>query len=43
MKYVCTICQFVYDEDKEGKKFEELAEDWRCPICNAEKSMFEAQ
>ncbi len=27
-KYVCTVCQWVYDEEKEGVKFEDLAADW---------------
>jgi len=42
-KYVCTVCQWVYDEEKEGVKFEDLAEDWVCPICGVEKDMFELQ
>lgn len=41
MKYVCTICQWVYDEEKEGTKFADLPEDWTCPICAAEKDVFE--
>lgn len=40
-KYVCTVCQWVYDEEKEGIKFEDLADDWVCPICGVEKDMFE--
>ena len=40
MKYVCNVCQWIYDEEKEGKKFEELPEDWVCPICGAGKEMF---
>ena len=39
-KYRCTVCNFVYDEDIEGKKFEELPDDWRCPVCNSPKSLF---
>lgn len=42
-KYVCTVCQWVYDEEKEGTKFEDLPADWTCPICGVEKNMFEAQ
>ena len=41
MKYTCTLCDWVYDEEKEGKKFEELPEDYVCPICGADKSVFE--
>ncbi len=40
MKYVCNVCQWIYDEEKEGKKFEELPEDWVCPLCGAGKEMF---
>lgn len=42
-KYVCTVCQWVYDEEKEGVKFEDLADDYTCPICGVEKEMFEPQ
>lgn len=36
----CTVCGYVYDEAKEGKKFEELPDDWKCPVCNAPKDAF---
>jgi rubredoxin len=47
-KFECTVCGFVYDEDKgdpesgipPGTKFADLPADWVCPICGAEKSMF---
>lgn len=39
-KYRCTICNYIYDEEKEEKKFSELPDDWRCPVCNALKSDF---
>ncbi len=39
-KYRCTVCNYVYDEAKEGKTFRALADDWRCPVCNAAKEMF---
>ena len=39
-KYRCTVCNYVYDEEKEGKKFSELPDDWRCPVCNAPKTVF---
>lgn len=41
MKYVCRICGYIYDEEKMGKKFSELPDDWECPICGAPKSQFE--
>ncbi|ODS37696.1 MAG: pyruvate dehydrogenase [Candidatus Altiarchaeales archaeon WOR_SM1_86-2] len=39
-KYRCTVCNYIYDEEKEGKRFTELPEDWRCPVCNAPESAF---
>ena len=39
-KYVCNVCGYVYDEDTEGKKFEELGEDWVCPLCSVDKTNF---
>lgn len=40
MKYVCGTCGYVYDEEVEGTSFEELPEDWVCPLCGAKKSEF---
>ena len=39
-KYVCELCGYIYDEEAEGTKFEELPEDWVCPLCGASKDMF---
>jgi rubredoxin len=47
-KYVCDICGYVYDPsagDSENgidpdTPFEELPDDWTCPICGAEKADF---
>ena len=39
-KFRCTVCNYVYDEVKEGKKFTELLKDWLCPVCGASKSLF---
>lgn len=40
-KYVCVICGYVYDES--DGKWEDLSDDWVCPVCGAEKSDFEKQ
>ncbi len=40
-KYECTICGYIYDDAKESVKFEDLPDDWTCPICGAPKSVFE--
>ncbi|MEF8848491.1 MAG: flavin reductase [Candidatus Thermoplasmatota archaeon] len=50
-KYVCTVCGYVYDPEKgdpdngiePGTKFEDLPDDWVCPVCGAEKEAFEKQ
>jgi pyruvate oxidase len=39
-KYRCTVCNYIFDEEKEGYKFDELPENWRCPVCNSPKSTF---
>ena len=39
-KYKCQLCGHIYDEEKEGVKFEDLPDDWKCPMCFAPKSMF---
>jgi pyruvate oxidase len=39
-KYRCTVCNYVYDEEKEGIKFSDLPDSWRCPVCNSPKSVF---
>ncbi len=49
MKYVCTICGYEYDEEVGAEdlgiapdtKFEDLPEDFACPLCGAGKEVFE--
>jgi rubredoxin len=36
----CAVCGYVYDEAREGKKFEDLPDDYKCPVCNAPKEAF---
>lgn len=48
-KYVCTVCGYVYEPEKgdpdsgikPGTPFEQLPDDWVCPVCGADKSAFE--
>ena len=40
MKYKCNVCGWIYDEEKEGTKFDELPNDWICPVCGVGKDMF---
>jgi len=42
-KYTCPICGYVYDEEQEGVPWDDLPDDWACPICDAEKSTFEGE
>lgn len=47
-KYVCEVCGYVYDEEKgapdngiePGTKWEELPEDFVCPLCGVGKDEF---
>ncbi len=41
MKYICSVCGYVYDEEKEGVKWDDLPEDYKCPLCNVGKEYFE--
>jgi len=49
--YVCVICGYVYDEavgDPDnglapGTKWEDVPEDWLCPLCGATKEEFNEQ
>ena len=43
MKYECSVCAHVYDEDAEGTPWGDLPDDWVCPICGAEREFFESQ
>ncbi|MBW2502602.1 MAG: rubredoxin [Deltaproteobacteria bacterium] len=50
-KYVCTVCGYVYDPavgDPEGDiapgtAFDDLPDDWVCPVCGADKDQFEPE
>lgn len=39
-RHKCLACGFVYDDADELINFEDLPDDWTCPICGAEKSDF---
>lgn len=50
-KFVCTVCGFVYDPAEgypeagiaPGTKWEDVPEDFVCPLCGVGKDMFEAE
>jgi len=37
----CAACKWLYKDHKEKIKFEDLPDDWKCPVCNAGKDVFE--
>ncbi|SNB46924.1 rubredoxin [Geobacter sp. DSM 9736] len=50
-RWVCTICQYVYDPaagDPDngvapGTAFEDVPQEWVCPVCGAGKDVFEQE
>jgi len=38
--YKCKVCDYLYDEEKEGMRFDDLPDDWVCPVCGSPKSYF---
>ena len=48
-KYRCVICDYIYDPElgdpdsgiEPGTAFDDIPEDWVCPLCGADKSNFE--
>ena len=50
-KYVCNVCGWEYDPSvgdpdhgiAPGTAFEDLPEDFVCPVCGADKDAFEAE
>jgi len=50
-RYVCQVCGYVYDPVQgdpdngiaPGTGFEDLPDNWVCPVCGAEKSDFEKE
>lgn len=48
-KYICTVCDWVYVPEigdpehgiAPGTKFEDIPDDWVCPLCGVGKEDFE--
>ena len=41
-KYVCKVCGYVYDPaNNNNVAFEDLPDDWTCPMCGVGKDQFE--
>lgn len=47
-KYQCSVCGYIYDPEKgdsdggikPGTRFEDIPDDWTCPVCGASKDQF---
>jgi len=50
-KYICSVCGHIYDPEigdpeagiQPGTQFEDIPDDWVCPVCAAAKEMFESE
>jgi rubredoxin len=48
-KYICSVCGYEYDPEvgdidsgiAPGTAFEDIPDDWVCPVCGATKDQFE--
>ena len=48
--YVCIMCGYIYDPEvgdptqgiEPGTAFDDVADDWVCPLCFVDKTQFEA-
>ena len=41
--FVCNVCGWEYDEEKGYPEFEDLPDDFVCPLCHVGKDMFDKQ
>lgn len=50
LKFVCKQCGYIYDPEQgdpdggiaPGTEFENLPDNWKCPVCSAGKEDFES-
>ncbi len=50
-KFICTVCGYVYDEEAgdpdngiaPGTRWEDVSDDFTCPLCGVGKDDFDAQ
>ncbi len=50
-KYRCIVCEYIYDPKvgdpdsgiNPGTAFEDIPDDWVCPVCGVDKSEFEEE
>ncbi|MGO0122164.1 rubredoxin [Desulfothermobacter acidiphilus] len=48
LKWRCRVCGYIYDPEEgdppeipPGTDFENVPEEWVCPVCGAEKNLFD--
>ncbi|MEJ2696438.1 MAG: rubredoxin [Candidatus Sulfobium sp.] len=47
-RYICIVCGYIYDPEEgdmvrgipAGTPFEDLPDDWLCPLCGVTKALF---
>lgn len=47
-KFICDVCGYIYDPElgdpdngvEAGTEFEDITEEWLCPLCGVDKSQF---
>ncbi|WP_298920440.1 rubredoxin [uncultured Nostoc sp.] len=50
-KYICNVCGYEYDPEQgdpdsdiaPGTAFEDIPDDWSCPVCGVTKDQFEPE
>jgi rubredoxin len=50
-KHICSVCGYIYDPEigdpeagiQPGTQFEDIPDDWVCPVCAAAKELFESE
>ncbi|MCI8499209.1 MAG: rubredoxin [Clostridia bacterium] len=50
-KFICTVCGYVYDEEAgdpdngiaPGTRWEDVSDDFTCPLCGVGKDDFDAE
>jgi len=43
-KYVCMVCGYIFDpSEHDNTAFEDMPEDWICPLCGVGKDQFTRQ
>ena len=48
-QFICRVCGLIYDEElgdpdsglAPGTRFEDIPDDWECPLCGVTKTDFE--